>query len=112
MLEQNCFYTRGILKNFRPLPKFQAWYSMYPLDPLSTPLVVIPRRRVASGGGRGALPPRFLFLPPPPDFIFALPDLFLALPLYFFLKMSIALTVKIVVILTVPSPIRTSILFD
>ena len=29
---------------------------------------------------RGALPPLFLFLPPPPS------DLFLALPLYFFLK--------------------------
>ena len=51
----------------------------------------------------GIAPPRFLFLPP---------DLFLALPRYFFLKVSIALTVNIVVILTVPSPIRTSILFD
>ena len=40
------------------------------------------------------------------------PDLFLAPPLYFFLEVSIALTVKIVVILTVPSPILTSILFD
>ena len=39
------------------------------------------------------------------------PDLFLALPLYFFLEVSIALTVKIVVILTVLSPILTSILF-
>ena len=56
-------------------------------------------------GGIGGIAPRFLFLPPP--------DLFLALPLYFFLKvLSIALTVKIVVILIVPSPILTSILFD
>ena len=53
---------------------------------------------------RGGIAPQFLFLPSP--------DLFLAFPLNFFLKVSIALTVKIVVILTVPSPMRTSILFD
>ena len=60
----------------------------------------------------GIVPPILIFAPPPPDFYFCPSDLFLALPRYFFLKVSIALTVKIVVILTVPSPIRTSILFD
>ena len=60
-------------------------------------------RSQRGGGGLGALPPDFYFCPP---------DLFLALPLYFFIKVSIALTVKMVVILTVPSPILTSILFD
>ena len=53
----------------------------------------------------GIAPPILIFAPPPPD-------LFLALPLYFFSEVSIALTVKIVIILTVPSPILTSILFD
>ena len=53
-------------------------------------------------GGIGGIAPQFLFLPLPPP-----PDLFLALPLYFFLKVSIAFTDKIVVILTVPSPILT-----
>ena len=52
---------------------------------------------------RGHCPPIFIFAPTP--------DLFFALHCIFF-KVSIALTVKIVVILTVPSPIRISILFD
>ena len=54
-----------------------------------------------TGGIGGIAPPIFIFAPP----IYFLP------PLYF-LEVSIALTVKIVVILTVPSPILTSILFD
>ena len=57
------------------------------------------------GGIGGIAPPIFIFAPPPPD-------LFLAPPLYCFLEVSIALTVKIVVILTVPSPNLTLILFD
>ena len=61
--------------------------------------------RLLREGHKGHCPSDFYFCPPPPD-------LFLALPLYFFLKVSIALTVKIVVILTVPYPILTSILFD
>ena len=61
-------------------------------------------RRVANGGHRGHCPPIFIFAP--------LLRFFPRPPLYFFLEVSIALTVKIVVILTVPSPILTSILFD
>ena len=66
-----------------------------------------------AGGIKGIAPPIFIFAlpdfqfcPPPP------PDLFLAFQLCFLLKLSIALTVKIVAILTVSSPIWTSILFD
>ena len=68
-----------------------------------------PALQVRRQGG-GHCPPVFIFAP---RFLFLPPDLFLVLPRYFFfLKVSIALTVKIKVILTVPSPIRTSIVFD
>ena len=76
-------------------------------------LIIQRSRRVASGGGIG---PPFLFLPPPPppppDFYFCPSTYFLFSHGIFFLKVSIALTVKIEIILTVPSPIRTSIVFD
>ena len=61
--------------------------------------IVQKRRRVASGRAYGALPP---------DFYFCRPDLFLAPSLYFFLEVNITLTVKIVIILTVLSPILIS----
>ena len=59
--------------------------------------------RCKRGGIGGIAPPIFIFAP---QFISCPPTVF------FFLEVSIALTVEIVVILTVPSPILTSILFD